>query len=165
MNRHIFGISTYFLTFFLSVILVAVFGIKEEPVAEKIVVTSATFTGKPNRNFETVEQREIRKFLETDRSSVRKNHGGKGEREKLIVEDMKNLSKNSSIPMEIKVAYQENIAAWNNLSKHLADKHSEMHNDNGDDYSGIECERLYREINFTYKKVLEAAKNYGVDYR
>jgi len=30
MNKHIFGISTYFLTFFISVMLVALLGVKKK---------------------------------------------------------------------------------------------------------------------------------------
>ena len=167
MNKHIFGISTYFLTFFLSVLLVALFGVKEEPVVkEKIIVTSATFTGVAcplNRTSETVEQREIRKFLETDRSFANKEYRAEDEieRKKFIVKDMKELLKTSSVPAEIRIAYEENIDAWDNQLKHL--KYAKTRN-----YElapDTESDLLYREINFTYEKLLKTAKKYGVDYR
>lgn len=161
MNRHIFGISTYFLTFFLSIIVVALFGgFKKQAKVEVFTVS----TNAPlSRNYETVEQREIRKFLETDRSFANKQYQAENrlEREEFIIQDMNDLLDNSSLPAEIQIAYRENIIAWDKQLKHL--EYAEIRNYHSE--PDEECAQRIKEINFTYENLLKTAKKYGVDYR
>lgn len=159
MNRYIFGISTYFLTFFLSVILVALFGVKEEPVTEKIVVKTETFLGKHNRNFETVEQREIRKLLVNDQTLgleyYRRAKQPKAAND--LVEQMRELTENSEIPASFRKAYKNHFDAWNNYANHLE---SRSHLPESDDL----CGKYNSEISRTYNELLETARVFGVDF-
>lgn len=161
MNKHILGISTYFLTFFLSVILVALFGVTKEPVTEKIVVKTDVFVGKPllNRNFETVEQREIRKLLENDQTFgleyYRRAKQPKAATE--LVEKMRELSKNSELPATIREAYKNHLDAWNDYAEHLESRAHLPESENL-------CRKYNNEISRTYNELLETASNFGVDF-
>lgn len=155
MNRHIFGISTYFLTFFLSIILVAlVGGFKKEANVEFFTIS----TNAPlNRNYQTVEQREIRKLLENDRTFGLEYYAS-GEQPEValeLVEKMRELSKNSQLPPQIRKAYITHLEAWNNYAEHA---NSRAHLNDSDRL----CPQLDAEITRTYEDLLDTAKDFGV---
>lgn len=156
MNKHIFGISTYFLTFFLSIILVAIFsGFKTQCTAVETytITTNAPLT----RNYATVEQREIRKLLENDRRFGLEYQTGDEQPEEALeyVEQMRELSRNSELPSQIRKSYQIHLEAWNAHAKHVNNR---AHQSESDDL----CPQLDAEIDKTYDELLDTAKDFGV---
>lgn len=115
--------------------------------------------------FETEQQTRIKNFLEKDQSfvSARSNYSGIEGRRKFfseVVIDMKNLAKDSDLPLEIRVAYQDNIDAWSDYSRHL--ENSENHSFADDDK---ECKRINERLNITFKKLLDTAKQFDVNFK
>jgi len=156
MNKHIFGISTYFLTFFISVMLVALFGVKKEAVVETYTFTA---TAPLSRTYETVDQREIRKLLENDRTFGFEYYERAEQPEAAteLVENMSELNKNSQLPPQIRKAYAKHLEAWNNLAEHVD---SQAHLTGSDRF----CPQLDAEISRTYDELLDTAKDFGVAF-
>lgn len=157
MNKHIFGISAYFLTFFVSILLVAVFGVKKE------CTTAATYTltttAPLSRTYETVDQREVKKLLENDRIFGFEYYGSSEQPEAAteLVENMRELNKNSQLPPQIRKAYAMHLEAWNNYAEHV---NSRAHLTESDRL----CPRLDAEISRTYDELLDTAKDFGVTF-
>ena len=154
MNKHIFGISTYFLTFFVSVTLVALLGVKKEEAA--VEVFSLSVNAPISRSYETVDQREIRKLLENDRR-VGFEYYGRAEQPEAaeeLVENMRELN-SSQLPPQIRKAYANHLEAWNEYANHV---NSRAHLTESDRL----CPQLDAEISKTYDELLDTAKDFGV---
>lgn len=154
MNKHLFGIFTYFATFFISFALVALFGVKEKPVVETYTISTIA---PLSRNYETVDQREIRKLLDNDRSFGLEYYARAEQPESAteLVEKMRELNKNSQLPPQIRKAYANHLEAWNNQAKHV---NSQAHLSDSDRL----CPELDAEITKTYDELLDTAEDFGV---
>lgn len=158
MNKHVFGISTYFLTFFLSIIVVALLGgFKTDctTVETYTLTTNAPLT----RNYDTVDQRGIRKLLANDRKVgleyyARADQPGAAEE---LVEKMREIGETSELPPQMSKAYADHLAAWNDYAEHVS---SRAHLDDSDRL----CPQLDAEITRTYDELLDAAKDFGVAF-
>lgn len=155
MKKHIFAISTYIVTFCLSVLLVGLLTDRSQPVVFAPVTESETiFIPK----FETTEQSQIRTLLMLDQKYGFEFFGGvenASEAEKLV-NKMRSLE-NPNLPMPVRKAYKAHIEAWNNYALHL--KKSSEH-----EFADRDCRVLNRDISETYNTVLLAAKSYGVEF-
>lgn len=158
MNKHVFGISTYFLTFFLSVVLVALLGgFKTECTA---IETYALTTNAPlTRNYDTADQRQIRKLLVNDRKVGLEYYARAEQPESALelVENMREISLNPALPQQIRKAYANHLEAWNDYAEHA---NSRAHLDNSDRF----CPQLDAEITRTYDELLDTAKDFGVAF-
>lgn len=156
MNKHIFGISTYFLTFFVSVTLVALFGVKKETAVATYTITA---TAPLSRTFETVDQREIKKLLENDRKFGFEYYARAEQPEAAteLVENMREISKTTELPPQIRKAYANHLEAWNNYAEHV---NSRAHLTESDRL----CPKLDAEITKTYDELLDTAKDFGVAF-
>lgn len=157
MNKHIFGISTYFLTFFVSIVSVALFGgFEKKATVETYTITTVAPLG---RTYETVDQREIRKFLESDKKFGFAYYARAEQPESAIelVKNMRELGKTSELPPQIRKAYAAHLEAWNNYAEHV---NSPAHSSESDRL----CPQLDAEISETYEELLDTAKDFGVAF-
>ncbi len=158
MKKHIFGIFTYFATFFLSFLLVA--SLTEKP---QVKATSCfphrSFTNSRDVKLKTGQETEIRNLLTLDRDFGFSYFAGDQTADDTdkLVENMQSLLDNENLPIPFVKAYAAHTEAWNNYAKHLGK--SKNHRD-----SDAECKILNRRINETYDTLLLTAQSFDVDF-
>lgn len=154
MNKHIFGIFTYFITFFVSFAIVSF--VTEKPTLKATdCFLTRNITRATDTNFEAEQQSRIKNFLYLDQRLGDRYFSGDTDTEKFI-EQINSLD-TSELPVPIQKTYKAHTEAWNNYARHLSN--TKNHND-----SDRECRVLNRRINQTYDRLLLAAKKYGVEF-
>lgn len=165
MKRHLLAIFTYFVTFFVSFLLVVLLSPKQpiSPVETRTACfpkSLARLSSKPAPD--TAEQKRIRELLSEDRWYGLAYFAEKENAKNAVklVGQMESLD-NEELPSDIRRAYRLHTDAWRNYAQHLSEQKNSLRHD----FSDEECAALSAEINRTYGDLLDAARMHGVDFR
>ncbi len=156
MKKHLFAISTYFATFFISFFLVSL--LTERPQTKATSCFPSRNVMRPaETTSETEQQTEITYLLKRDQKFGFEYFATeqRASDAKILVENMRSLD-NSDLPLPIRKAYKTHTQAWNAYADHLRGSSHKK--------SDRDCINLNRDISETYNTLLLTAENYGVDF-